>query len=136
MNVVIAAHPRAFYHDKNHLFGNRKIIHNSDSYDLVENANLILMHYSMAISFPVLLNKPIIFLTSNLLNSNVTGKHIHGISKYFNTTPLNMNQSFEELSFFYADIAMYEIFKNDYIKESGTKEVLFWQQVSDIIKRY
>jgi hypothetical protein len=136
INVIIAAHPRAFYHDKNHLFGNRQIIHNSDSFDLVENASLILMHVSMAISFPVLLNKPIIFLTSNLLNSNIIGKNIHGISKYFNVIPLNMNMSFDELSFFYADISMYDKFKNDYIKESGTKEILFWQQVSDVIKRY
>jgi len=132
--VVIAAHPKAYYHDKQHLFGDRKIHHNINSFDLVRNSKLVLMHYSMSISMPVLLNIPVIFLSSEAFKNSYSGICTGNLAKWFETIPLNMNEAVTELESFYAKSNLYSTYKNDFLKASSSNDEVFWQQVANFIK--
>ena len=62
MPVIIAAHPKATY--KGNEFGNRKIIRNQ-TVNLVKNCKMIVQHSSNSISYAILANKPIAFISTN-----------------------------------------------------------------------
>jgi len=62
MPVIIAAHPKATY--KGYEFGNRKIIRNQ-TVNLVQNCKMVIMHNSNSISYSILTNKPVAFISTN-----------------------------------------------------------------------
>lgn len=66
MPVIIAAHPKANY--KGNEFGNRQIIqYHTDN--LVLNSKMVIQHASNSISYAVLKNKPVAFITTNDYNN-------------------------------------------------------------------
>ena len=64
-------HGRSFYYDK--------------TYELIKNASYVLCHQSSALSYAVILEKPIIFLTSNEYIKSYDSFTVHGYS-VFSTT--------------------------------------------------
>lgn len=133
--VVIAAHPKANYRGKEHLFGGRKIVYGHNSMELISKSNLVLMHYSMAINLAVLFRKPILFITSNMLNRSV-GSHINTLARWFRVSPVNISDINKKIELPSVDSEMYDAYISDFIKKPGTKDTLFWQQVADHIKEY
>jgi hypothetical protein len=134
LKVLIAAHPKAYYHDKQHLFGKRKIYHNVNSSQLAKNAKLILMHYSMSISMAVLLNKPILFLSSDTFKNSFSGICTNNLAKWFETKPINMSKKITHLETLYAKPSVYPKYKDAYLKSPSSSDELFWQQVANYIK--
>jgi hypothetical protein len=133
LNIVIAAHPKAYYYDKGDLFGNRKIYHNQNSFNLVKNAKIVLVHNSSAISQSILLNKSMIFLTSDLFNKTADGILTNKMANFFNTKALNTNDDFDDLDSYYASLDCYNNYKESFIKQPGTIRKPFWNVVSDLI---
>ena len=69
LTVVIAACPRVNYENTPELFGGRAVFY-YQAVELVAQSALVLMHTSTAVSFPVLFNKPIIFMkTKEMANA-------------------------------------------------------------------
>lgn len=66
VEVVIAAHPKSAYVPET--FQGRKII-KYKSPELIKYAQFVIMHTSLAISFVLLFNKPVIFITTEQYNS-------------------------------------------------------------------
>lgn len=64
--VIIAAHPKARY--DNFEFGKRKIIKYKTA-ELVKNAELVVSHMSNSTAYALLFDKPVIFITTNEVNS-------------------------------------------------------------------
>jgi hypothetical protein len=96
LKIIILGHPKN--KDKKKLlvdFYNNKNIFFDRSCDLIKNSSLVVAHSSTAISFAILFNKPIIFLTSNeivkfswphkyiISQAYETGSPIINISKFF-----------------------------------------------------
>ena len=134
LKVLIAAHPKAYYYDKQHLFGKRKIYHNVNSSQLTKNAKLILMHYSMAISMAVLLKKPILFLSSDTFKDSFSGICTNNLAKWFETKPINMSKKITHFETLYAKPSVYSRYKDAYLKSPYSGEELFWQRVANYIK--
>ncbi len=134
LKVLIAAHPKAYYHDKQYLFGERKIYHNVNSFELIKKAKSILMHYSTAISMPVLLNKPILFLSSDTFKDSFSGICTDNLAKWFETKPINMSKKITQLDSLYAKPSAYHRYKDAYLKSPSSKDEVFWQQVANFIK--
>lgn len=133
--VVIGAHPKAYYHDKEHLFGNRKIFHNVNSFDLVRKAEVILMHFSMGVSMPVLFDKPILFLTSDSFSGTYFDVCTRNLAKWFGTKPINMTDKIDDLQSFFADSELYGNYEDEFLKPRLASNELFWKQVADYIKK-
>jgi hypothetical protein len=134
--VVIAAHPKANYKGKEYLFGGRKIVYGHNSMGLISKSNLVLMHYSTAINLAVLFRKPILFITSNMLNESIFGSYINALANWFKVSPVNISDINKKIELPAVDSEMYDAYISDFIKNPLTKDILFWQQVADHIKEY
>jgi hypothetical protein len=132
--VIIAAHPKADYVGNEKLFGFRKIVHGFNSAELINEASLVLMHSSRTINLVVLFNKPVQFITSNLLNKTKIGAQISAIASYFNQEPININSLNNDLLIDKVNLKKYSAYISEYIKKPFTKEIPFWKQLIDFIK--
>lgn len=86
LDVKIAAHPSV---NKVH-FKKFKSYYDSTA-QLVKNAEIVFLHQSTSLSYPILFRKKIIFLTSNEINKTYLGKPIYNKSNFFNRLPLNLD---------------------------------------------
>jgi len=93
------------------------------------------MHYSTAINLALLFRKPIIFITSNQLNSLSIGKKIESISNKLSISLININEIKNKQEIPQINNRLYDAYINDFIKINGTKDLLFWQQVADYVKK-
>jgi hypothetical protein len=135
LEVVIAAHPRSHYEELPDFFQGRKVIRGKSS-GLVRKAKLVIMQDSTSINFPVLYKKPMIFITTDNIETTIYGKIIADFASYFKKTPINISRKVnidleDELSVYEEGYAKY---KHDFIKIEGTDELPFWQVVSNKIK--
>jgi len=67
LDIIIAAHPKAQRY-KNENFFKGKDIQFNKTCELVSSCEFVLAHYSTSINYSIIFNKPIIFVTSELLN--------------------------------------------------------------------
>lgn len=65
--IIIAAHPKALY--KGGEFGDREII-KFETVRLVQNADMVLLHTSNSISFPILYDKAVALITNHAYNKS------------------------------------------------------------------
>lgn len=93
LDVKIATHPTNFHND----FGVHKSYINNTA-KLVSNAELVFLHQSTSLSFPILSKKKILFLTSDQINKTNLKKSIYRLTKFFNKKPINVNKPYEKES--------------------------------------
>jgi hypothetical protein len=118
ISVVIAAHPKAEYNPEQ--FRGRRIVkYNTAS--LVQDSELVVAHYSSAISFAVIYSKPILFLTSDQINSLYKYRdacYIRTLAEYLVAPLLNMDrpESFMETQQeLIVNIERYNAYKYDHL---------------------
>lgn len=92
IDIKIAAHPSTI---KKSFFGKYKLYFDN-IVQLVRNAELVLLHQSTSLSFPILFKKKILFLTSNCINKTTLKKNIFSLSKFFNKKPINIDDKFDK----------------------------------------
>ena len=76
LKVVIAAHPKASGYEKENPFCGREIFFDK-SCELVRDTRFAMSHHSTSISFPILFNKPLLFLTSKNQKEITPGFYNH-----------------------------------------------------------
>ena len=114
LEIKIAAHPST---SKNY-FGNFKSYYNCTA-KLVRDAEIVFLHNSTSISYPVLFKKKIVFLTSNEINKLFIGKDIYHRANFFNKIPINIDNKFEKKAIENSLINysnMYDIYKKMFLK--------------------
>lgn len=134
IEVIIAAHPRSHYGERDPLFGGRQVIRGS-TFDLVRSTRFVIAHSSTSINFAVMLEKPIVFITTDKLTQSNIGPYIENISELLGKNEINLDarQSIDWEREMTVDIMAYATYKNDYIKKGGTDNLLFWQIVSNYL---
>jgi hypothetical protein len=131
--IVIAAHPRSDYNNLPDYFCGRSII-KGDTANLVKESSFVIAHMSTAINFAVLYHKPILFITTDELQKQISGVHIKGsyilaIASALGKKPINI----DHLYGFNRDKEMeineeaYSSYRNLYIKKPGTPEKPMWE---------
>ena len=117
LEIKIAAHPST---NKNH-YGNFKSYYNCTA-KLVRDAEIVFLHHSTSISYPVLFKKKIVFLTSNEINK-FYGKQIFSSANFFNKIPVNIDNKFEKTiiknSIIY-NSNMYDTYKKLFLKHPNS----------------
>jgi hypothetical protein len=129
--VIIAAHPRSDYHKKNNPFNGRQCIIN-ETINLVKYSKFVIIHSSTSTNYAVLYNKPIIFISSKKYTT-IYQKKIQFHSSLFNKFPINICQE-SKIDFekeMKIDNDLYNNYKEDYIKETGTPEKPVWEVFAD-----
>ena len=88
LEVVIAAHPKN--QAGNNLWGGRKVI-KGETPQLVKQADLVLAHYTTAVSFAILASKPIVQLTSNEYLESIRKNRILAFRDLLNLKCINID---------------------------------------------
>jgi len=123
--VVIAAHPRANIDEYHVLFKNRDIIH-GNTVTLVRDCQFCITHYSTAVNFAVIYNKPILFVTSNQLTTQDIDKYIQLFSNILNQIKINLSASYELPEVFDVNKESFQNYKLKYIKKNNI-EMTTWE---------
>ena len=101
---------------------------------------MVLLHSSLAINYPVLLKKPVIFLTqSKFTYSNK--KHVIDLSRFFEKKPIEIDKdNFDETVYknqLKMNIDIYNSYKNKFISEKDFKntsyEIIYNTLINNII---
>lgn len=84
-------------------------------------ANLVILHCSNSMNFPVLYKKPMIFITTDGLNRTVCRKYIYECAAYFEKKPINIskeaNMDLQDELFVYEE--GYSRYRHDFIGWPG-----------------
>ena len=126
--IIIAAHPKSEYQNHNKNFWNGRSYYKDKTYALIRDCNYVLAHTSTAISYAIILKKPLIFLTSNEYIKSFDNYRVHGYAKYFNQPLFNID-NLKKIDFKNSmkniDLDIYNKYFDDYIKcpESPNSEL-------------
>lgn len=128
--IVIAPHPKGLYNIDHPFFNRLSKDYTTD--ELIKNSILVLSHYSTAISFAILFNKPIVLLTSNDLNQNSHIRHyISSFKKELNCNIFNIDYANKITHYiseiFKIDQKAYKRYEINYIKYPQTPNLPLWE---------
>lgn len=135
LRVVIAACPRADYHDKPGLFGDRKIGYFQTA-DLVASSRLVIAHRSTAINYAVLFRKPVLLTTTRAMLKSHHRPFLRGWARAlgrrleFFDDPARVNLA----SALEVDETAYATIVEDYIKTAQSPTGPFWEIVLSAIE--
>jgi len=134
IKVIIAAHPRSYYENKDYFKG-RECVRNK-TFELIKKSRLVLTHSSTSINFVALLYKPVIFITSYELDKSWLGPMIKTMSNYFKKDPIFMddNKNINWKNQIKVNNIDYDNYRRKYIKTDNSEDILFWQMVSNRLK--
>ena len=92
LTVEIAAHYKSKHEPYSQYFGGNRLVKYNDTYNMVKESKFVITLNSTAVSYAVILNKPILFIYSNeLLQETNTMNYINDLSNYLGTKPINLN---------------------------------------------
>lgn len=136
MKVIIAVHPRANYKDYPNIYGEREMIVGK-TLELVRDSKIVLLHYSNAVNFAILFNKPIFFFTTKELGSSIRKPAVDSLAtaldkNVYNIDAKNTFNLREEMTI---DNQIYKKYREDYIKINDTPDLPFWEVVSNSIEK-
>lgn len=120
LQVVIAAHPKsAGYRSKNY-YENRLVI-SDKTLELVDHSEFVIAHNSTSISFAILAQKPIVFITSQELKAHMRGFHdaICTMSTQLNSPLMAYDTPCINLPDIKVDNNAYAAYINNYLSSNG-----------------
>ena len=127
LEIIFAAHPRSRYDLYPEFLYGRKYFINKTS-ELVKNSKLVLLHTTTSISYAVLYNKPIIFITTDEYIKSFDDFRMHSYSRSLNSLLFNIDDknNYSKIpkndKIYSFDKAKYEEYKNNYVKFPGTPD--------------
>jgi len=133
LEVVIAASPRSNYEKKPDYFNGRKCV-KGETLSLVRKSHLVMVHDSSSLTFVNLFNKPVVFLTSRVLER--THPPIKRLANWFGKEPIFIDS--DETIDWEFEMSVsdrnYDEYKKYFIKTEHSDDLPFWQIVADRLK--
>ncbi len=137
LKVVIASHPRRNSIQAKDFDSEFELFYNQTA-SLIKHAKVSLIHFSTAINFAVLFNKPFILLTSDLFKRSSIESNVEMFASYFEKLPVNLTNYSSQFIIKELETPInkekYEAFINDYIKHPKAKDELFREQIESALK--
>ena len=136
VRIVVAAHPRSCYEDFPGIFGAREVIRGRTA-QLVARSGFTLMHASTSISFPVLFQKPIVFMTTDEIARSYEGPMVGQMAALLGKKAVNIDQPLaldweKEMSI---DQDAYRRYRDTYLKPSpAVPDLPSWQIVAEKLR--
>ncbi len=136
LKVIVAAHPRRLNKYDNDFNSDIQLFYNQTGH-LVKNAEMVLLHYSTAINFAIIFNKPMLFIDSNLFNGIDVFLYTRAFSKHFNSTIVNMsNNSINCKQINKVDTAKYQNYLEQNIQHKDAQEIDLKNVILQAIEEY
>ena len=134
-NIKIALHPKNEMKNIQKYFFEYKMIYNSTIRE-VKNSDIIFCHYSTALNFAYLFNKPIIVIYTNEMKDNhYFQRFMSALCDYHKITPLNISE-FKDNDIDidkYSNTSKYADYIIDYIKHPKSKNNYIWQEFTNFL---
>ncbi len=134
LKIKFAAHPKTDKKKINSYLDNIDVVYGKTA-ETVLDSKIALLHCSTSISFPVLLEKPIYFLTSNSLKESWIGNRITNFSKNIDGKLINisnnLNNQIDLKKIFKYNKKKYIEYKNQYLKYPDTSDLPLWKLLKD-----
>jgi hypothetical protein len=140
LNIKIAAHPRSNYGAKQIKY--KHPILEKKTFELIKEANVVVVHMSTALQWAVIMKKPIIFVTTDEIQNEFYArsyaKHIDCFAttlgkKVVNLSDLSSINNWSD--YLNVDEEKYEKYIETYIKTKGSQQKLVWDIVIEHIQK-
>ena len=138
VGLRVAAHPRSSYRQKIPDYFEGIPIEYGGTAELIRNCKAVVCHNSTAIQFAVLFEKPLIFLTTDELNSSYAGRSIAIFASELGKSVINLDGDLDSVNWREAlsvNLEKYAAYRNKYVKISGSPELPHWDIVIDHIEK-
>ena len=128
-DIKILSHPRR----KNKKYSKIKFLRNR-SFELISSSSAVFAHDSTAIQIPILLNKPVIFVTSNYINKDIYRKNsIKLFSEELGAKLINVDiDKISKLKFNFKK-KLYKNYINKFVKHKKSKQIITWKKLYKLI---
>ena len=135
LKIVISAHPRANREILSKHFKGRDVCI-GDTANLVKDSKLCIAHWSHSVNYAVLYRKPVIFLTSDMMEKYGFGEYISSYASCFNKKVINISKDFSlyDKNDLYVDSSLYQKYINDFVKSDNSCNGKYWDIVSEKIR--
>lgn len=136
LKVVIAAHPRRSEEKKKDFNSSFDLYYNKTA-DLIKNSKIVLVHFSTAINFAVIFNKPFVLLNSSLFKNSSVYEHLMMLSIFFGKEPVVMGSINSELplkELLFINENKYQEYLDLYIKHPRANNETFKDMILENIK--
>jgi hypothetical protein len=136
--IRIAAHPRLSRQSKytDH-FGGISVEYGKTA-ELISKCSFVVCHYTTAVQFAVLFKKPVIFVTTDELNSSAADRYIKKFADSLGKPVVNLDGNLSDLNWpiqLNIDSKKYEEYRRTYIKTDGSPETTHWDIVIDHLEK-
>jgi hypothetical protein len=129
--VVISAHPRSDYVNKDPIFFKREVVFDNTK-ELIQYSEFCITYNSTAVNFAVLYQKPIMFINMGLFD-NFVNKHdqdvAYSMSYELDSMPCKIDRNHVILTDLKVNKNKYREYQINYIKEVGSEQGFFWDIV-------
>ncbi len=140
MDLRVAAHPRASYQQD--YFAGIPVEYGGTA-ELIRNCKIIVCHDSTAIQFAVLFGKPVIFVTTDELDSifmdaSLKKESIAIFATELGKSVINLDHDLDGVDWqneLRVDSKKYNQYRNKYIKIDGSPEILSWDVVINHVEK-
>lgn len=132
LDMVVAAHPKADYRDKNVYHKNFRIIEGKTS-ELVKHASLVAVHFSTAISYAVMAEKPIVIIKNPELCNCMLEDYCDGYAELLNLKVLKELDDIDK-NMFSVDKRRYDNYMNQYITCEKRDKYCLWSLITENIE--
>lgn len=137
-NIKIALHPKNEIKNIEKYFIDYKII-NNNTISEVKNSDIIFCHYSTALNFAYLYNKPIIVIYINeMKDKHYFQRYMNALCDYHKIIPLNISEFKDndiDINKF-SNTSKYENYINDFIKHPKSKNKYIWEEFTNFLLSY
>lgn len=134
VRIVIVEHPKKPQHDICD-YGNRPCF-SMNTAEVIRSSDIVLSHDSTAITYAVLFNKPLIFLTSRKIESTDNGKKIQSLAKIFGVKPIFIDSVHPNIpgEYLTVNVDRYRQYIHDYVTQIDN-EMNSWQILAEYLNR-
>jgi len=135
LKVVIAAHPRSDYTAHGDVFGGREVVMGKTA-ELIRDCSLVLAHFSTSVNFATLYRKPVVFVTSNALDSSHYGDNVRRMAHLLCNPVVCMDREDSWTTLpgtLTIDPGAYSDYVEEYIKTKNSPDRKIWDIVFDTI---
>jgi hypothetical protein len=135
LNIKIAAHPRSNYEVKKIKYKFPTI--KNKTFELIKDAEVVVVHYSTSLQWAVIMKKPIILITTDEIYNDPYQKLIDSLAKILGKKVLNINKlsRVNYKNYLNVNNKKYEKYIEDYVKNKDSPEKLNWNIVIDYIEK-
>ncbi len=138
VQLTIAAHPRSPPHQMYVNYFAGIPVKFGATAELISNCEFVICHYTTALQYAVLFQKPVIFVSTCDLAASSVGPYIKKCASILGKSVINLDGPLDSVDWhseLRIDWRKYYEYRQQYIKTAGSPEISYWDIVADHLEK-